>query len=87
MINFDSIKVFSTLNMPTIFKNIEPNKVVNGRIIFDKNNRTDGAYIIQIYKDGKIVRQNNFGYYTNGKSLNRLLKIVIEADTIKISFN
>lgn len=86
VINFDSIKVCSTLNMPTIFKNIEPNQTLNGRIAFDKNNTSDGAYFIQIYKDGKIVRQKYFGYYTNGKSLNRLIKVAIEADTLKMIF-
>lgn len=81
--NYDSIRVFSTPNAPTIFKNIGANQVLNGRILFDQNNTSDGAYTIQIYMNGKIARQKCFGYYTNGKSLNRFINVVIEADTLK----
>ncbi|MGV8090406.1 MAG: hypothetical protein AB2L24_00890 [Mangrovibacterium sp.] len=86
MVKYDSIKVFSTPNIPTIFKNVRPKDDLNARILFDKNNLSDGAYTIQIYKDGKIVRYKSFGYYTNGKSLNRKIKVVIEPDTLKVSF-
>ncbi len=83
--NYDSIRVFSTPNTATIFKNIGPNEVINGQIFFDEKDFSDGAYSIQIYSYGKIVRQRCFGYYTNGKSLNRLIKVVIEPDTIKVT--
>jgi hypothetical protein len=83
MITYDSIKVYSTPNVPTTFKNVEPKDRLAGRISFDVNNFSDGAYMIQIYNEGKIYRQNSFGYYTNGGSLSRKMKIVIEPDTLK----
>lgn len=85
-IKFDSIKVFTTPNIPTIFRNVEPKFTLKGQINFDKTSLSDGGYTIQIFKDGKIYRQNNFGYYTNGRPLNRKFDIVIEPDTLKVSF-
>jgi hypothetical protein len=40
--------------------------------------------MIQIYKNGMVDQQKSFGYYTNGRSLNRKIIIEIEPDTMKI---
>jgi hypothetical protein len=85
-INYDSIKVYSTPNFPTIFRNLGSKETMDGQILFDNKNTSDGAYTIQIYENGIIIRHESFGYYTNGRSLNRKIKVVIEPDTLKVSF-
>jgi len=83
---FDSIKVFTSLHLPTIFYDIEPEKVATGKILFDKINQNDGSYSLLTFKNGKIDRQINFGYYSNGYPLDQKFKINIKNDTIIIHY-
>ena len=85
LINYDSIKVYSSEHTPTVFKDFHPNTTRKGYVAFNKNNVGDGAYNIQIYNDGKLLKQMCFGYFTNGKSLNRLIYIEIKPDTIIVA--
>lgn len=81
---YDSIQVFSSERMKTVFKNVKPGDRTNGMITFDDSNAGDGCYKLLLFKNGEIFKNECFGYYTNGKSLNRKFNIFIEADTIKI---
>jgi hypothetical protein len=49
------------------------------------NSVTDGAYQIT-YKTGNTIRKDNFGYYSNGISMEKLTKIFIQPDTIAYDF-
>ncbi len=81
----DSIVVFATPSDKTIFKKIRINEKKYGTISFKNVPNTDGGYMIQTYKDGIIIKERGFGYYTNGGSLDYGFSIVIEKDTIIIS--
>lgn len=81
---FDSIKVYTSIKLPTSFYSLKPNQKTNGSILFDKTNKDDGCYKIIIYSKGHIFKRECFGYFTNGASLNREFSIKIEKDTIKV---
>ena len=81
---YDSIKVFTSINSQIVFMKVKPKDVVKGKIVFDKKNTADGEYHVQLFLNGKMVIEKGFGYFTNGASLNRSFKIIIEADTIRI---
>ncbi|QGY45264.1 hypothetical protein GM418_16770 [Maribellus comscasis] len=83
-ISYDTIKIFSNADKPFLLTNVKPNKVLKGKILFDEMDQSDGAYIIELIKQGDVERQKSFGYYTNGGALNRKFIITIEQDTIKI---
>lgn len=82
-IKFDSIRVYTSINLPTIFYELKPNQSVKGKILFDKNKKGDGCYKITIHKNGDVSKKECFGYYTNGASLSRKFNIYIEKDTMK----
>jgi hypothetical protein len=81
---YDSIHVFSKPSLPTTFNHFLTGDKRKGKILFENNDKSDGAYGIKLYKGGKVVRSEYFGYYTNGASLNSGFKITIEKDTIVI---
>jgi hypothetical protein len=81
-VTFDSIRVHTTPDIPTIFYDVSPKTVVKGKIFFDTKNTADGAYMIEIYNSGKNLKTQNFGYYTNGAPTNRKIEIEIFTDTI-----
>lgn len=81
-VTYDSIKVYSSPEIPTIFFNVSPKTVARGKIYFDANNSSDGSYMIEIYNSEVKPKIQNFGYYTNGAPLNRKIKIEIFSDTI-----
>ena len=81
---FDSIMVYTSIKLPTVFYSVEPNSIVKGVFLFDKDKYGDGNYKIAIYRNGSLYQNKGFGYYTNGGSLNRRFKIIIETDSIKV---
>ncbi len=81
---FDSIMAYTTVKLPTVFYSVEPNSIVKGVFLFDKDKQGDGNYKIAIYRNGSLFQNKGFGYYTNGASLNRKFNISIETDTIKV---
>jgi hypothetical protein len=50
-----------------------------------KKNKTDGEYRVSYKQNGKyhFVKE---GYYTNGRSLNYSMNIVVKSDTVLIKF-
>jgi uncharacterized membrane protein len=52
-VTFDSIKVYSNNENPTLFFDVSPKTVMNGKIQFDAKDASDGAYLIEIYNHGK----------------------------------
>jgi hypothetical protein len=56
------------------------------KIIFDERVKGDGAYILK-YNVSGVQHTHSFGYFTNGKSMNRLINVDIETDTIYYSYN
>ena len=81
---FDSILVNPSFNTPTVFYSIKPKEKVKGKIFFDENEFSDGAYNLRLYKQDALYKNLSFGYFTNGASLSRKFSITIETDTIKI---
>lgn len=74
----DSVSIFvSTHCLPLIIKDIKSQEKKKGILYFCNDLTSDGSYGIEIYDKGKVVSQTGFGYYTNGKSLNRSFKITI----------
>lgn len=80
----DSIKVFTSSNLPTVFYSLKTKNKVEGNILFDRTKKGDGCYKIRIYKKDSLVYGKCFGYYTNGSSLNYSFDIKIEPDTLVI---
>ena len=56
------------------------------KIIFDESVKSDGSYFIK-YNVSGVQHIHSFGYFTNGKSMNRLITVDIETDTIYYSYN
>jgi len=83
-IAYDSIQIFASEHKKTVFKNVKPKDKMNGIIAFDDKNIGDGCYKLLLFKDGDLFKNECFGYYTNGGSLDRKFNITIETDTIKI---
>ncbi|MCX7551702.1 hypothetical protein [Xanthomarina sp. F2636L] len=81
-VDYDSIKVFTSIEKPTLFYNIKANSRVKGKILFDNNKKGDGCYKILVYKEEILKFNDCFGYYTNGASLNYGFEISIESDTL-----
>lgn len=79
----DSIEVFAYPTHKTIFKDIKPNKKVKGIIKLYGLSNNDGGYIIKTYSNNQM-KQQGFGYFTNGGSLDYGFKAFIENDTIII---
>ncbi|MEP0987649.1 hypothetical protein [Ekhidna sp.] len=84
---FDSLHVYAHSNRPTTFKNIQLDSKHSGRILFDESIKYDGAYQIDLFNNGEIVKHYNFGYFTNGSSLNRSFNVKILNDSIKVEMN
>jgi len=83
-IDYDSIKVFTTIEKPTIFYNVLIDSRVKGKILFNSKKKGDGCYKINLFNDGSLIKKECFGYYTNGASGNYSFKVMIEKDTIRI---
>ena len=81
---YDSIHIFALEYKKTVFKNIKPGDKMEGVIVFDDKNTGDGCYKLLLFKNEDLIKNECFGYYTNGKSLDRKFNITIETDTIKI---
>lgn len=84
-ITYDSISVSTIGGQSTVFRNVEGKSRSKGIIDFANTLGNDGCYTIEIYKNDSIIRRKNFGYYTNGASLNYSFKVNIESDTIIVS--
>lgn len=80
----DSIKVFTSSNLPTVFYSLKTKNKVEGNILFDRTRKGDGCYKFALYKNGSLFKHQCFGYYTNGASLDRGFDISILKDTIII---
>ncbi len=78
----DSVKISGGSNI--MFYEIKPYKTVNKFMDF-KNSRsmTDGAFKIEIFKKDQ-VRQQYFGYISNGIPQNSGFLLEISKDTVKI---
>ncbi|AMC10252.1 hypothetical protein Lupro_02835 [Lutibacter profundi] len=85
-VKLDSVIVYATSQDKTVFKNIEIREKKQGIISFKNVPKTDGGYLIQVFKDGNLIKENGFGYYTNGGSLNYGFNIMIKNDTILIDY-
>lgn len=85
-ITYDSIKVYTSPEISTVFFDVTPKAVMKGKIKFDSNNNSDGAYIIEMYNSEKTSKLQNFGYYTNGAPLHRKIEIEIYPDRIGIRY-
>ncbi|MCG2612332.1 hypothetical protein LZZ90_12525 [Flavobacterium sp. SM15] len=72
----DSVKIYTRRDCkPLTLYNIKPKESKTGNIIFCRNNKSDGSYGIEIFRKGKIITTNGFGYYTNGGSINHSFQI------------
>lgn len=68
------------------FENIQSNQNIADFLNMTKN-KSDGHFILEFTKaNGKKVSRN-YGYYTNGKALEKEIKFEIENDTIFVKFN
>lgn len=59
-------------------------KELKSRFSIDDLDTSDGCYFIRALGDDGRVITKCFGYYTNGSSLNRGFKLIIENDTLLI---
>ena len=84
-ITLDSIKIFTSSSLPTVFYLIKNNEKVKGKVLFDKKNKGDGCYEIEVFQKDILINYQCFGYYTNGSSLNREFRMTIKKDTIIIN--
>lgn len=64
----------------------EPNETFNGKIIFDNDVVGDGNYFIELFFNDGSKKNKNFGYYTNGKPLNKSILLKVKNDTITIEY-
>ncbi len=82
---FSQIKVFSnSIDNPTEFHDVSPREIVKGKIKFKEEDKSDGGYLLFLFKSDSIYKKYGFGYYTNGASLDREFNIIIKNDTIII---
>jgi len=79
----DSIEIFAYTSHKTVFKNVKPNERVKGIIELNNLSNNDGNYNIKVYSNN-LMKQQSFGYFTNGASLDYQFNIAIEKDTILI---
>lgn len=82
----DSVLVYVTPENKTVFKNINISEIKRGIISFKNVPNTDGGYLVQVFKNGDLIKENGFGYYTNGKSLDYGFNITIKNDTILVDY-
>lgn len=83
----DTIVIGVSNENPSIITNVKKDEYTKGKVIFDDNIKGDGDYFIEIYnKSSNLIKQKRFGYYTNGKSLNNIIKIFIYNDSIAVSY-
>lgn len=64
---------------------VEPNEYASGFLSM-KNNIADGAYILAFARSDGREEKKSAGYYTNGGSLNKLVRFEIKPDTIIAKF-
>lgn len=64
---------------------VEPNEYASGFLSM-KNNRTDGAYVLEFTRSDGKEEKRSAGYYTNGGSLNKLVRFEIKPDTVIVKF-
>ncbi len=83
--SIDSIYVYAVIEDKTIIKNINSGEKRFGTIFFEKVPNADGAYMVKVFNNGKVIKETGFGYYTNGASLDYGFKIEIKNDTIIIN--
>lgn len=79
---FDSIQIYTSDRLKTVLKSVRPKDVRDGEIFFDSRNNNDGCYKLTLFKNGNIICNDCFGYYTNGASLNYKFVIIITNDSI-----
>jgi hypothetical protein len=65
------------------FISVDPNTTVNYSCDMNGGTKVDGEYQLTYKIDSKI-KINHFGYYTNGDPTEKLIKVNIEADTVKL---
>lgn len=73
----DSVIIYADKSCePLVFRNVKKGDKKSGFIPFCNEIVGDGTYGIEIFKNGKVIYQGGFGYYSNGKSLNESFKIM-----------
>lgn len=81
-----NIKFTTTENLDVLkIDRIEPGKSVTDFLSMMKN-KADGAYTLNFIRADGTKEISNAGYYTNGKSLNYWVGIVVKKDTTLIKF-
>lgn len=79
---FDSIEIYTSDRLKTVMKSVRPKDVRDGEIFFDARNNKDGCYKLALFQNDSIIRNDCFGYYTNGASLDYRFEIIITNDSI-----
>jgi hypothetical protein len=68
--------------LATNYISLKPNETKNYRTDMSGGG-TDGAYFIE-YRIGVLPKSKMLGYYSNGASIEKLIEIYFEGDTIRI---
>lgn len=81
-----NVNISTSENLDSItFKSIAP-KDYREDFLSMKHNRLDGSYTLSYTKGNGTVVNENYGYYTNGGSLESWVRFEIRKDTTVVKF-
>lgn len=81
----DKVEIGIKSNTINTINEIAKGSKIKGNIEINENLKGDGSYFVKVYYDS-IKIEKNFGYYTNGKSINNNFYIVVKSDTIEVTY-